>query len=145
MFKKNQYAFQKVSVALVRLYFYYIFAGGSLPDKLDRHPWYLDFPRWHDTRKGNSDRTFASAAQLKAATMQYDVSLLNIKLHFLSTPRCQINESTRLSFLDFSPTLCLDMSYLISHPTRLFGSTHFAFPPYSYIWPYSLNWRLRVS
>ena len=58
------------------------FAGGSLPDKLDRHPWYLDFPRWHDTRKGNSDRTFASAAQLKAATMQYDVSLLNLKLHF---------------------------------------------------------------
>ena len=74
-----------MSVALVRLYLYYIFAGGSLPDKLDRHPWYLDFPRWHDTRKGNSDRTFASAAQLKAATMQYDVSLLNLKLHFLST------------------------------------------------------------
>ena len=45
--------------------------GGSLPDKLDRHPWYLDFPRWHDTRRG---QTFASAAQLKAATLQYDVS-----------------------------------------------------------------------
>ena len=64
---------------------YYLFTGGSLPDKLDRHPWYLDFPRWHDTRKGNSDRTFASAAQLKAATMQNDVSLTNLKLQFLST------------------------------------------------------------
>ena len=48
--------------------------GGSLPDKLDRHPWYLDFPRWHDTRRG---QTFASAAQLKAATLQYDVSVNN--------------------------------------------------------------------
>ena len=64
---------------------YYLFTGGSLPDKLDRHPWYLDFPRWHDTRKGNSDRTFASAAQLKAATMQNDVSLTNLKLQLLST------------------------------------------------------------
>ena len=67
------------------LHSYYLFTGGSLPDKLDRHPWYLDFPRWHDTRKGNSDRTFASAAQLKAATMQNDVSLTNLKLQFLST------------------------------------------------------------
>ena len=67
------------------LYSYYLFTGGSLPDKLDRHPWYLDFPRWHDTRKGNSDRTFASAAQLKAATMQSDVSLTNLKLQFLNT------------------------------------------------------------
>ena len=50
----------------------------------------------------------------------------------ICTPRCQINESTRLSFLDFSPTLYLDMSYLISYPTRLFGPTHFAFPPYSF-------------
>ena len=25
---------------------------GSLPDKLDRHPWFLDFPRWHDARRG---------------------------------------------------------------------------------------------
>ena len=78
------------------------------------------------------------------------------------TPRCQINESTRLSFLDFSPTLYLDMSYLISHPTRLYGPTHFAFPPYSFIWPffyeiyieyppysfirpYSFIWHLRVG
>ena len=36
---------------------------GSLPDKLERHPWFLDFPRWHETRL--NDRTFASASQLK--------------------------------------------------------------------------------
>ena len=47
------------------------------------------------------------------------------------------------------------MSYLISHPTRLYGPTHFAFPPYSFIWPffyeifieyppYSFIWHLRV-
>ncbi len=52
--------------------------GCSLPDKLERHPWYLDFPRWHETRRGgcvanNGDKTFASAAQLKAATLQFDV------------------------------------------------------------------------
>ena len=64
---------------------------------------------------------------------------------FLYTPRCQINKSTRLSFWDFSPTLYLDMSYVISHPTCLFGPTHFAFPPYSFIWPYFL-WNLhRIS
>ena len=76
---------QSKKKSLEILYSYYLFTGGSLPDKLDRHPWYLDFPRWHDTRKGNSDRTFASAAQLKAATMQNDVSLTNLKLQFLST------------------------------------------------------------
>ena len=82
-------------------------------------------------------------------------------MYYTSTPRCQINESTRLSFLDFPPTLYLDMSYLISHPTRLFGPTHFVLPPYSFIgpifyeiyieyppnsfiWPYLLNWNLRV-
>ena len=49
--------------------------GCSLPDKLERHPWYLDFPRWNDTRRGtNGDKTFSSAAQLKAATLQFDVS-----------------------------------------------------------------------
>ena len=61
------------------------------------------------------------------------------------TPKCQINESTRLSFLDFPHTLYLDMSYLISHPTCLFGPTHFAFSPYSFIWPNLFNWHLRVT
>ena len=63
----------------------------------------------------------------------------------ISTPRCQINKSTRLSFLDFPSTLYLDMSYLISHPTRLFAPTQFAFPPYSFIWPYFLWNLLRIS
>jgi hypothetical protein len=72
----------------------------------------------------------------------------------ISTPRCQINKSTRLSFLDFPSTLYLDMSYLISHPAHLFGPTHLfgpifyeiyiQYPPYSLIWPYLLNWHLRV-
>ena len=59
----------------------------------------------------------------------------------IGAPRCHINESTRLSFFDFSPTLYLDMSYLFSHPTCLFGPTHFAFPPYTFIWPRFL-WNL---
>lgn len=45
--------------------------GCSLPDKLERHPWYLDFPRWHDTRRGVTN---GDASQLKAATLQFDVS-----------------------------------------------------------------------
>ena len=61
-----------------------------------------------------------------------------IKKQLVHTPRCQINESTRLLFLDFSPTLYLDMSYLIFHPTCLFGRTHFAFSPYTFIWPHFL-------
>ena len=44
---------------------------------------------------------------------------VNISLFFKTTPRCQINESTRLSFFDFSP-----------RPTRLFGPTRSHFPPY---------------
>ena len=37
----------------------------------------------------------------------------------------------------------------IFHPTRLFGPTFFyeicsKYPPYSFIWPYSFNWHLRV-
>ena len=55
--------------------------------------------------------------------------------NLILTPRCQINESTRLSFLDFPLTLYLDISYHISHPNRLFGPTHFAFPPYSLFGP----------
>ena len=79
------------------------------------------------------------------------------------TPSCQINESTRLSFLDFPPTLYLDMSYVISptllvylvllillfHPTPLFGpifyEIYIEYPPYSFIWPYLFNWHLRVT
>merc|ERR1711971_1492420 len=37
------------------------------------------------------------------------------------TLRCQINESTQLSFLDFSPALYLDMSCLNFQPTSSFG------------------------
>ena len=57
------------------------------------------------------------------------------------TLRCQINESTRLAFFDFSPDLIvyLALLVLIFHPTRLAN-----FPPYSFIWPYSFNWHLRV-
>ena len=54
-----------------------------------------------------------------------------------------------MSLLDYHfwifPTLYLDMSYLISQPTRLFGPTHFAFPPYSFIWPYFLLNLHRIS
>ena len=57
--------------------------------------------------------------------------------YFIRTLRSQINESIIFGF--FFPTLYLDMSYLISHPTQ------FAFPPYSFIWPYFL-WNLhRIS
>ena len=56
---------------------------------------------------------------------------------FQTTLRCQINESTRLSFLDFFPTLC----------TRLFGPTCSHFQPYSIskffpllvFWSYSIK------
>ena len=58
--------------------------GCSLPDKLERHPWYLDFPRWNDTRRGNGDKTFSSAAQLKAATLQFDVRNLVFYLPYYS-------------------------------------------------------------
>ena len=85
----------------------------------------------------------------------------NTQLKFL-TPRCQINESTRLSFLDFPPpciwtchilfpTLLVYMALLILlfHPTPLFGpifyEIYIEYPPYSFIWPYSFNWHPRVS
>ena len=54
-----------------------------------------------------------------------------------STLRCQINESTRLAFLDFSPNY-----WHFFHPTWFanFPSNSFIghfFPPKSFIWPYS--------
>ena len=49
------------------------------------------------------------------------------------TLRCQINEYTRLAFLDFFPTLLVNLALLvlIFHPTRLAN-----FPLHSIIWPY---------
>ena len=47
--------------------------------------------------------------------MQYSVTIPNTTLGVINTLRCQINESTRLAFFDFSPRL-----------TRLFG------PKYSF-------------
>ena len=49
----------------------------------------------------------------------------------ISTLRCQINESTRLAFLDFFPPLLVYLALLvfIFHPTRLAN-----FPLYSFFW-----------
>jgi hypothetical protein len=52
----------------------YTIVGSSLPDKLDRHQWFLDFPRWHETRRGgNGDRresrTFASISQPRSSDL----------------------------------------------------------------------------
>ena len=53
------------------------------------------------------------------------------KSRLLSTLKCQINESTRLAFLDFFPTLLvyLALLVLIFQPTRLAN-----FQLYSFIW-----------
>jgi len=80
----------------------------------------------------------------------------------LTTPRCQMNESTRLSFLDFSPpciwtchvlfpTLLVYLALLILlfHPTPsfvpIFYEIYVEYPPYSFIWPYLFNWHRRVT
>ena len=48
------------------------------------------------------------------------------------------------------PTLLVYLALLILlfHPTPLFGpifyEIYIEYPPYSFIWPYSFNWHLRV-
>ena len=43
--------------------------GASLPDKLERNPWFLDFPRWNDTKRNGERSNF----EIKAGQYQsYD-------------------------------------------------------------------------
>ena len=81
----------------------------------------------------------------------------------LSTLRCQINEPTRLAFLDFSPpylhffhpiskftctfppnSITTKFSNLIVYLGLLVYEICLKYPPYLFIWPYLFNWHLRV-
>ena len=96
-------------------------------------------------------------------TMAKCGQLFDIPAWTIGTLRCQINEYTRLPFSD-SPLLALFPSFLIFmffyhptcnffHPTWLdskFSTLLFykicsKYPPYTFIWPYSFNWHLRVA
>jgi hypothetical protein len=95
--------------------------------------------------------------------MQISSSIVEIsRLMNTYTPMCQINESTRLPFLDFPPpciwtchilflTLLVYLALLILlfHPTPLFGpisyEIYIEYQPYSFIWPYLFNWHLWVA
>ena len=56
--------------------------SGSLPDKLDREPWFIDFPRWQDARRGYNSNQLKTDDVMSGNSRQASVTSDSIQIEW---------------------------------------------------------------
>ena len=56
--------------------------SGSLPDKLDREPWFIDFPRWQDARRGYNSNQLKTEEVMSGNSRQASVTSDSIQIEW---------------------------------------------------------------